>query len=513
MSVLLFVAIIAVCYLLFRYAYSTETPKIEGIPEVPGLPFLGGLVALGECHARKAKEWSEKYGDVFQVRLGRKRIVFANSYASVKDLWITQQSSLISRPKFHTFHGIVSTSQGFTIGTSPWDASCKAKRRAAATALNRPAVQTYMPVIDLESAVSIQELVNDSQKRKFGINPVAYFQRYALNTSLTLNYGYRIDGSVENEVLKEIIDVERLISNFRSTSHNWQDYVPLLRYFKGKNEKAVEARKRRDAYLEVLLKRLKDDIRSGVDKPCITGNILKDPEAKLNHEEIKSICLSMVSAGLDTVPGNVIMGLGYLSSPHGQTIQQKAFEAIREVYPNNDAWDMCLKEEKVPYITALVKEVLRFWIVIPIGLPRTSIGDMTYNGAIIPAGTTFYMNAWAANYDPAQFTDPEAFSPERYLNSAPEGTPHFAYGAGSRMCAGSHLANRELYAAFVRLICAFEITEADRVEDRPILDALECNGIPTSLTTDPKDFKCKFRVRDEGLLNGWLEKSLGDVKM
>lgn len=28
---------------------------------------------------------------------------------------------------------------------------------------------------------------------------------------------------------------------------------------------------------------LKKRIEEGTDKPCITGNVLKDPEAKLNH--------------------------------------------------------------------------------------------------------------------------------------------------------------------------------------------------------------------------------------
>ena len=99
----------------------------------------------------------------------------------------------------------------------------------------------------------------------------------------------------------------------------------------------------------------------------------------------------MVSAGLDTVPGNLIMGLAYLSTTHGQAVQAKALKAIEQVYPNNEAWEKCLIEEKVPFVTALVKETLRFWTVIPICLPRTSIKDIPYNGAVIPAGSTFFM--------------------------------------------------------------------------------------------------------------------------
>lgn len=99
----------------------------------------------------------------------------------------------------------------------------------------------------------------------------------------------------------------------------------------------------------------------------------------------------MVSAGLDTVPGNLIMALAYLSSQRGQGIQQRAYDEITRVYPNGDGWEKCLVEERVEYVTAFVKEVLRFWTVIPICLPRVSIKDIEWQGANIPAGTTFYM--------------------------------------------------------------------------------------------------------------------------
>lgn len=88
-----------------------------------------------------------------------------------------------------------------------------------------------------------------------------------------------------------------------------------------------------------------------------------------------------------------------------------------------------------------------------------------------------------------------------------EGTVHYAYGAGSRMCAGSHLANRELYTAFLRLILAFKILPSKRVEDRPVMDALDCSLIKSGLTTDPKDFKLKMVCRDRELLETWLKRA------
>ena len=503
--VLVWIVVIIIVWLLMKILNATDMPKIPGLPEAPGWPLFGSLFELGTNHSAALSKMAKRLGPVFQIRMGNKRIVVANSFDSIKELWIRNQSALISRPLLHTFHTVVSSSQGFTIGTSPWDESCKRRRKAAATALNKPAVQSYMPIIDVESNSAINEILKECQDGQVDINIIPHLQRFALNTSLMLNYGTRFTSSFD-KLLKEIVEVEGAISRFRSTSNNWQDYVPLLRLFPARSMDANSYRLRRDHYLNLLLDGLKEDIANGTDKPCITGNILKDPLAKLNEAEIKSICLTMVSAGLDTVPANIIFGIGYLSSEHGQEIQEHAYQAILEAYSDGDAWEKCLVEEHVPYITALYKEILRYFTVIPICLPRRSIEDINYNGITIPAGTLFYMNAFAGDYDEEHFQDSYTFNPERYLGDV-EGTPHFAYGAGSRMCAGAHLANRELFTFFIRLISSFRILPPKNHLNTASCDAMEANACHTALVAEPKPFTCRFEPRDKLLLESWLENS------
>lgn len=62
------------------------------------------------------------------------------------------------------------------------------------------------------------------------------------------------------------------------------------------NTEAEEFRVRRDKYLTYLLDILKDRIAKGTDKPCITGNIIKDPEAKLNDGKSEQYILGVISA-------------------------------------------------------------------------------------------------------------------------------------------------------------------------------------------------------------------------
>lgn len=124
------------------------------------------------------------------------------------------------------------------------------------------------------------------------------------------------------------------------------------------------------------------------------------------------------------------------------------------------------------------------------------------------------MNAWGAHYDESHFNNPYEFNPDRYLAdksiddaAASRGTPHYGYGAGSRMCIGSHLANRELYTAFLRMITAFEVVAPKDKRDAPVLDAFGCNKLLTSLTLNPKEFKVGLKVRDRALLDRWIKES------
>ncbi|RFU73806.1 phenylacetate 2-hydroxylase [Trichoderma arundinaceum] len=361
----------------------------------------------------------------------------------------------------------------------------------------------------MEAAVSFNELLNHV-KRNNDMDPNGYFQRFALSVSLTLNYGIRLSDSIHDQTLNKVVAVEREMSNFRGIAHNWQDYLPFLRLWPGYKTNAIKYRTLRDEYILSFYGQLTENIANGTDNPCIAGNVLKDPEAKLSEREFKSICLSMVAAGLDTLPGNINMTTAYLSSPHGHEIQERAYEEIINSYPNQDPWDACVSEEKCEYMTSFVKEVLRFWSTLNMCFPRTSVKDIIYNGVKIPSGTTFLMNMWAANHDSEQFKSPMEFIPERFMGISANGagTQHFGYGAGTRICAGSHLANRQLYIVFTRLILAFRVRETASVKDRPILDSIECNAVPTSMVTQPKPFKVKFVPRNIEQLESWIQSSL-----
>lgn len=385
-----------------QVAFATDIPHIAGLPEIPGaIPVFGHLLKLGEDHASTCEKWWRQYNhSVFQIKLGNTRAVVVNSFDDCKKMLLGHQNAVIDRPKLYTFHGVISSTQGFTIGSSPWDESCKKKRKAAGTALGRPALRNYYPMFDLESYCILRDMYRDSANGAVEVDVRPYIQRYALNTTLTLCYGIRMD-EVYDELLREILHVGSAISLLRSASENLQDYVPALRYLPNneKNARSKELRGRRDAYLNLLLDKVRDMIKRGVDKPCISAAILKDEESKLTGVEVSSICLSLVSGGFETIPGTLTSCIGSLSTPEGQVWQDRAYEDIMRHYGNaSDAWDASYIEEKVPYLNAIVKEAGRYYTVSAMSLPRKTVTEVNWNGAIIPPETMILINAQAGNH-------------------------------------------------------------------------------------------------------------------
>lgn len=121
----------------------------------------------------------------------------------------------------------------------------------------------------------------------------------------------------------------------------------------------------------------------------------------------------------------------------------------------------------LPYIQAIVKEVLRWRPPLPFSLPHATTEDDWYNGMFIPKGTICLSNLWQCNQDPASYGDNAAiFNPERFLDPCGKilpgpletrGEGHNTYGFGKRSCIGNHVANDSLFISIATSLWAMNL--------------------------------------------------------
>ncbi|KAM5343977.1 hypothetical protein ACJ41O_012514 [Fusarium nematophilum] len=446
--------------------------------------------------------WSRKYGEVFQVQLGERTAVVVNSAAAARELFLSQRDATKSRPLFYVLHGKVQGGSPITsIGTSPWSDSCKNRRKVGATAMNRVSVDSYQPIINSESRSFLSDLLAASLRSGDGtVDFRDAVRKYAMNLFLTLNYGTRVEDVEQlrgETVFAEMVRVESEISRLRNTAGNNENYIPLLRPIKaiatriglGDASYMADIGRRRVGYHKVLLENLRAEVAAGTDKPCIQGNVLKDPESKnLSEGELLSVSLSMM-AGADTSQPTVAWAVLLLSQR--QDIQRKAFEAIIQT-DRNLLRDADVSHPRVEYVDAFTKEVGRHYTALKLGLPRATSDEVGANwkGATIPPKSLLFLNAWAY---PTVFPDPDSFIPERWLKPGTTHLHQFAFGMGSRMCIANHLAHKALYTAFVHLIAHFEILPAVEAAGDPyVLDPVEGLLHKESFVATPRN--CRVRL-------------------
>lgn len=211
----------------------------------------------------------------------------------------------------------------------------------------------------------------------------------------------------------------------------------------------------------------------------------------------------MIEAGSETTSSAINSCIKYLAA--NPAVQMRADQEITAVIGDNcsPTFD---DEHKLPYIRAMVKEVLRIRPVTNIGTPHYTTADVLYKDFYIPKGTVVTINQYAIHYDD-RHEDPYSFRPERYLghplkagaytaHSDPYERDHFGFGAGRRICPGMHLAENSLYITLAKILWAFEIRAPIDASGKEGPVDVSDSAYEDGANTLPKQYKIRFLVRN-----------------
>ena len=97
--------------------------------------------------------------------------------------------------------------------------------------------------------------------------------------------------------------------------------------------------------------------------------------------------------------------------------------------------------DKPELIPRAIEEVQRLQSAVQFFPSYSATADIEIAGTIIPKGCAVHLMYSAANRDPARFTNPNQFDPERPDNE------HFGWGSGIHVCMGGPLARLEVNIA------------------------------------------------------------------
>jgi cytochrome P450 len=196
----------------------------------------------------------------------------------------------------------------------------------------------------------------------------------------------------------------------------------------------VLARRKLDAGLFALLARRRaappsDDVLS------LLFRMKHEDGAPLTDQELRDHLMTLLLAGHDTTA--IALGWAFeqiLSHP-------EALARIREEVAN----------EETPYLDAAIKESHRLRPVVPLVI-RLLKKPFVAGGREYPAGVHLAPCMLLAHRDPANYADPEAFRPERFLDKAPDPNAWFPFGGGRRRCLGMAFALHEMRVVLATIL-------------------------------------------------------------
>ncbi|EAS30658.3 uncharacterized protein CIMG_06137 [Coccidioides immitis RS] len=167
---------------------------------------------------------------------------------------------------------------------------------------------------------------------------------------------------------------------------------------------------------------------------------------------------ALMFGGADTTGTTLMHGTFYiLKQPE---VYRRLKEEIHAVWPNLNTLPDLTDLEKLPYLTAALKESLRMSPGVASALPRiVPPSGAKISGQFIPGGTVVGMSSHFVHRSETVFEKPNEFIPDRWLGDKGSQLDKwlFSFSHGPRSCLGQNLAWAELYFCFAHLYRKFDI--------------------------------------------------------
>ncbi|MCJ1287369.1 hypothetical protein MMC26_006718 [Xylographa opegraphella] len=207
----------------------------------------------------------------------------------------------------------------------------------------------------------------------------------------------------------------------------------------------------------------------GIQSPTIFHDLFNSnvPAAERSTQRLVDEGVTLLGAGTVTT-AHVLSTTVYhiLANP---SILQKLQAELRELMPDANSKPSLVQVERLPYLTAIVKEGLRITGGIIHRAQRVAPDRaLQYQNWTIPPGTVVSMTSYMNHINPTIFPAPEKFRPERWLKDEDSPTKGSAaagnlekylipWGKGTRICLGMNLAYAELYLTLAAVFRRFDL--------------------------------------------------------
>jgi cytochrome P450 len=395
-----------------------------------GLPVVGSPWLVGRDPLIGLTRIARAYGDLAQFRVGRRHVFVVSHPDLIEEVLVRQRERTMKDTVTRELSSVLG--QGLLTGHG---AHWKRQRRRIAPSFQPRHLGSYA------------EAMGKSTRDR--LPPPGPQDAHELSAAITLDIVIRTIFGAEpsgeaGQVGPLLAD---LMTAFELEQRTFWRFVPD--WVPGQHRARVE---RATLGLHALIDRLVARGRArGSDADDLLCRLLAardDDGQAMSDAELRDELLTLFLAGHETTALAVSYALWMLAE-HPE-IQDR-------VHAELDALDgpPTMKDlRSLPVLDAVLKETLRLyppaW-----AIGREVIEPIELAGAVVPIGAQIVASQWVVHRDPRFWTGPTRFRPDRWLHGETAELPRLAYfpfGAGDRVCVGSHFATMEAMLVLATLL-------------------------------------------------------------
>ncbi|KAJ0344498.1 hypothetical protein COL26b_010353 [Colletotrichum chrysophilum] len=425
-----FVAALVAVFIIDKIIQARKNAQSLPLPPGPrGYPIIQNMFDLPKKDTFAAPQYAkfkDKYGPITALRVIGKPFIVINDPQVALDILEKKSAEFSSRPSLTFIGELVGWDKA--TGGIPYNDIFRLHRKVFARIIGTKTTAAQFD--DLQEAEVGHFLLHVLDKPG---NLKEHIHKEAGTVALKIAYGYNADQFKKDPLLSKMNKV-------------MDDFARQAKQYRAEFHDAVE---RPYKFVETQIAEGRENV-SYLAKAMATSE--DTPEDVHNNMWTAG---SIFSGAADTSVASV--NAFFLAMAKFPEAQKKAQEEIDRVI-GSGRLPTVSDRDNLPYLEALIKEVLRWHTIAPMGLLHMSSEEATYSGYRFPKGSLVLCNIWWFMHNPELYKNPSEFRPERFLGAQPETDPRrYVFGFGRRICPGKILADNSLYLNFAQSLAVFDI--------------------------------------------------------
>ncbi|OAX43366.1 cytochrome P450 [Rhizopogon vinicolor AM-OR11-026] len=474
------------CVIALVVALRQTRRRAHPLPPGPRpLPLLGNALQIDTKRPWLTYTvWEKIYGKLMYTSLLGIDMVVISSETIARELLDKRSAIYSDRPVFRTSE---LAGLDFSSALLPYGETLQRHRKIMHQVMRADAAISYREIYSRHANELVVNLLNTT------IDPYQHVHLCMASLIVAITYGHTANMDATLTGVSELADVaKRVLTPEKAALFTAFPFLEKLPAWCLGGDYALlgHSKELSRQILNEPFDEVKGQMAEGTASKSLVADFLSQADGDTDEYMMKCIALTGYLAGTETSASAVytfIMAMALYPD-----VQARARAEINKVV-GHDRIPSIDDRASLPYLDAILYEVLRWCPPLPLGIAHVTSKDDIYNGYFIPKGALIVVNQWALSRDEDTYPDASRFDPNRHLTA--EGQlkvrvfNHFVFGNGRRICPGRSFAENSVWTVIVTILSVLQIDHArdpdgNRIEIKP--EFTHGAGI------HPEPFRCSF---------------------